>query len=249
MIGAAMLSAKASVKTGAGYVCSSLPLEAAPAMHGFAPEVIVVGRSMESVIEKVLWADTLVIGCGLGREEGTMDFIEALLLHPEVARKKVVIDADALYAIGERQLLEKGLDMSNTILTPHRGEFSRLCGRTVEEIGLHPMEITREFASRWKVNILLKGSPTIVCSPSGTVLLNDSGTEALATAGSGDVLAGMIGAISAKGVEIVAAAAAAAWLHGRAGDLACDVSSLVSSADLLNAIPLALSELFTVGEL
>ncbi|NTU93530.1 MAG: NAD(P)H-hydrate dehydratase [Chlorobiaceae bacterium] len=244
MLGAAMLSSRAAVKTGAGYVCASLPDGHAAAMHSFAPEVVVIGRELESLLEKARWADAIVIGCGLGRSDVSLDLVETLLSNPEVASKKLVIDADALYAIAERNLLMEGHGLEDAVVTPHAGECSRLSGLTAEEVNAAPIDVSRRLASSWNVNLLLKGRPTFIASPSGTVLIADSGTEALASAGTGDVLAGMIGALAAKGLDTLDAAAAAAWLHGRAGDLACDVSSLVSSLDVLQAIPQAVMELF-----
>ncbi len=248
MLGAAMLCAKAAVKTGAGYVCASLPEGHAAAMHGFAPEVVVIGRDPGQLLEKARWADAIVIGCGLGRSAASLDLVEALLRNGDVAGKKLVLDADALFAIAERGLLDLPHGLADAVVTPHAGECSRLSGLTAEEVTASPLELSRTLASNWNVNLLLKGRPTFIASPAGTVLISDSGTEALATAGSGDVLAGMIGTLAAKGLSTLDAAAAAAWLHGRAGDLACDVSSLVSSTDILQAIPLAVQELFEEEE-
>jgi len=248
MLGAAMLCARAAVKTGAGYVCASLPPGHASAMHGFAPEVVVIGREMESIVEKARWADAIVIGCGLGRSDDSQELVETLLLHPEIMAKKLVLDADAIFAIAERGIFDEGHSLEDAVITPHAGECSRLSGLTPEEIIASPVDISRSLASTLNVNLLLKGRPTFVASPSGTVLISDSGTEALASAGTGDVLAGMIGAMAAKGLDTLDAAAAAAWLHGRAGDLACDVSSLVSSVDVLQAIPQAVMELFEEEE-
>jgi hydroxyethylthiazole kinase-like uncharacterized protein yjeF len=248
MLGAAMLCARAAVKTGAGYVCASLPPGHAAAMHGFAPEVVVIGREREQLLEKARWADAIVLGCGLGRSTASLDLVEELLRHPEITAKKLVLDADALFAIAERGIFDEPHGLEDAILTPHAGECSRLSGLTAEEVAASPIELSRNLASNWNVNLLLKGRPTFVTSPAGTVLIADSGTEALATAGSGDVLAGMIGALAAKGLDTIDAAAASAWLHGRAGDLACDVSSLVSSIDLLQAIPNAIMELFEEEE-
>ncbi len=244
MIGAVMLASQAAVKTGAGYVCASLPPGNASAMHGFAPEVVVIGRDMETLVEKARWADAIVIGCGLGRSADAQDLVETLLRNPDFVGKKLVIDADALFAIAERGLFDDGQGFADAVITPHAGECSRLSGLSTDEVMASPIDISRSLASTWNVNLLLKGSPTFVASPAGTVLISDSGTEALASAGTGDVLAGMVGALAAKGVETLEAAAAAAWLHGRAGDLACDVSSLVSSSDVLQAIPQAIMELF-----
>ena len=244
MLGAAMLCARAAVKTGAGYVCASLPPGHASSMHSFAPEVVVIGREMSEILEKAAWADAIVIGCGLGRNAESQELVEALLRHPEVSAKKLVLDADALFAISERNLFEEGQGFEDAVVTPHAGECSRLSGLTVEELLAAPIDFSRSLSATWNVNVLLKGRPTFVASPAGTVLISDSGTEALASAGTGDVLAGMIGALAAKGLDTLDAAATAAWLHGRAGDLACDVSSLVSSVDLLQAIPQAVMELF-----
>ena len=248
MLGAAMLCARAAVGTGAGYVCASLPPGHATAMHGFAPEVVVIGRDRETLLEKARWADAIVIGCGLGRSAASQYLVEELLRHPEITGKKLVLDADALFAIAERGLFDDAHGFEDAIVTPHAVECCRLSGLTTKEVAAAPIDLSRTLASTWNVNLLLKGRPTFIASPSGTVLISDSGTEALATAGTGDVLAGMIGALAAKGAETLEAAAAAAWLHGRAGDLACDVSSLVSSVDLLQAIPKAIMELFEEEE-
>ncbi|NTW51054.1 MAG: NAD(P)H-hydrate dehydratase [Chlorobiaceae bacterium] len=248
MLGAALLSSKAAVKTGAGYVCVSLPEGHAATMHSFAPEVVVIGRDMNEILEKARWADAIVIGCGIGRSDAAQDLVEALLGHPDIASKKLVIDADALFAVAERNLFDEATALEDAVVTPHAGECSRLSGLTTEEILSSPIDISRNLASLWSVNMMLKGSPTFVASPAGVVLICESGTEALATAGTGDVLAGMIGALAAKGLDTRDAAAAAAWLHGRAGDLACDVSSLVSAMDVLQTIPQAVMELFESEE-
>lgn len=244
MIGAAVLSVKAAVHTGAGYVCASLPTDSMSIMHASVPEAIVVAQDMESILEKAIWADAVVIGCGLGRAPDTVEFIRELLGKPEMTEKKLVIDADALYALSVAGLLQEGLDLSSAILTPHYGEFSRLIGIPAETIARDPMTLAKEFSLRYGVNLLLKGSPSVLVSHDGRVLINDSGTEALSTAGSGDVLSGMIAAIAAKGAAIFDAGAAAAWFHGRAGDLADEVSSLVSASCILDAIPEAIHEIF-----
>jgi len=248
MTGAAMLAVRAAISCGAGYVCASLPEGAAASLHVVAPSATVVGRDMEAIREKAAWADAILIGCGLGRSPETVEWIGRLLDMPEIREKKLVLDADALYAIASAGigLAEKGL--SDALLTPHAGEFARLCGQTVEEIAGNPLEQVREYSATQRVNLLLKGRPTLVAAPSGDVLLNDSGTEALATAGSGDVLSGMIAALAAKGADTFSAGAAAAWFHGRAGDLANDISSLVSSEDVLRAIPEAIAEVFFAEE-
>ena len=248
MLGAAILSAKAAVKSGAGYVCLSVPIALASAIHIALPEVVVIGRDIDSIVEKAAWADAIIIGCGLGRDTEATDLVKQLLSRPEITQKKLILDADALYALSIVNASSLLKNCSDALLTPHYGEFSRLSGASVEEIAADPIEAARNYAGQNGVSILLKGAPTVIADPDGPVLLNTSGTEALATAGSGDVLAGIIVALAAKGADIVNAAAAASWFHGRAGDLASDVASLVSSGMVIDSLQQAFQEVFEVEE-
>ncbi len=248
MLGAAILSAKAALKTGAGYVCLSVPISLAAAIHTALPEVVVIGRDRDAIVEKAAWADAILIGCGLGRDTEVIHFFTQLLSRPEIHDKKLVLDADALYALssaGTQGILK---NCKQAVLTPHYGEFSRLCGASVEEIAADPIEAARSYARNNGVSLLLKGAPTVIAGVAGPVLLNTSGTEALATAGSGDVLSGVVVALAAKGADIFNAAAAGAWFHGRAGDLASDVASLVSSGMVVDALQQAFLEVFEVEE-
>jgi len=246
MLGAAILSVKAALTTGAGYVCVCVPLSLAGAIHTAVPEAVVIGRDMATILEKARWADAVMIGCGLGRDQTTIDFIMDLIASSEIAEKKLILDADALFAlasIGSTDLFDRCREV---VLTPHYGEFSRLSGISAEEIAANPIETARSYSRKHGVTILLKGNPTVIARKTGPVLLNTSGTEALAAAGSGDVLSGMIAALAAKGADIFNAAAAAAWFHGRAGDLASDVASLVSSGMVLYSIQEAIGEVFEI---
>ena len=244
MVGAAILSARAALKTGAGYICLSLPITLANTIHHAIPEAVVIGRDIATILEKASWADTILIGCGLGRDQNSINLVRKLLTCSEITEKKLILDADALYAISSTGLSEILSQCNNVLLTPHYGEFSRLSDIPTEEIASDPIEAAQHFARQHGVHILLKGNPTIIAGTDGPVLLNTSGTEALATAGSGDVLSGMIAALAAKGATLVNAAAAAAWFHGRAGDLASDISSLVSSGMVVDTIQQAIEEIF-----
>ncbi len=248
MVGAAIMSAKAALKTGAGYVALSVPLALANTIHLALPEAVVIGRDLSAILEKARWADAIVIGCGLGRDKAAIELVRTLLSSDEIREKKLILDADALYALSEGDTITLLSQCREVVLTPHYGEFSRLSGETVESIAADPIESAREFAQEHQVTLLLKGSPTVIAGADGTVLLNTSGTEALATAGSGDVLSGIIAALAAKGADIESAAAAAAWFHGRAGDLACDVASLVSAGMIIEAIQPAIQEIFEQEE-
>lgn len=249
MLGACLLATKAAVTSGAGYVCVSLPVEQTGPLHTYVPSATVIGRDFDSLREKAFWADAIVMGCGLGRENDTVSLVQKLLADPVVASKKLVLDADALFALSQNDFSFDKQHFQDILITPHAGEFSRLTGLSVDEILTAPMETARGFAAKNKVNLLLKGNPTCIARPSGDTLINNTGTEALSTAGTGDVLSGMIGAFAAKGVTTFHAGAAAAWFHGRAGDLASDISSLVSSEDVLDSIPAAISEAFDIEEL
>jgi len=244
MAGAAILAAKAAVKTGAGYVCLSLPISLANTIHLAVPEAVVLGRDIAAILEKARWADAILIGCGIGRDEETIALVKALLACSDIADKKLILDADALYALSAIGVSDALRQCNNVLLTPHYGEFSRLTNIPTEEIASDPIETAQLFARQHEVTVLLKGNPTVIAAEDGPALLNTSGTEALATAGSGDVLAGMIAALAAKSANLVNAAAAAAWFHGRAGDLASDVASLVSSGMVVDAIPQAIGEIF-----
>ncbi|NQU46003.1 MAG: NAD(P)H-hydrate dehydratase [Chlorobium sp.] len=244
MAGAAILSAGAAVKTGAGYLAVALPSALASAMHMAVPEAVVINQDLKAITKKAAWADTILIGPGLGRGKDSLDLVEALLTSPEITSRKLIFDADALYAIAERGLQSLLTTIPQVLLTPHYGEFAKLAGTSAEEAATDPIHSAMRFSGSHGTAVLLKGTPTLIANPSGTALLNTSGTEALATAGTGDVLSGIIAALSAKGETLADAAGAAAWLHGRAGDLAANVSSLVSATMVLDSIPAAIEELF-----
>ncbi len=126
MLGAAILSVKAALKTGAGYVCVSLPISLADVMHIALPEAVVIGRDIAAIAEKARWADVIMIGCGIGRDKSAIDFMAELLNCSDITTKKLILDADALYALSCIGMSDALSQMSDVVLTPHYGEFSRL---------------------------------------------------------------------------------------------------------------------------
>jgi NAD(P)H-hydrate epimerase len=133
----------------------------------------------------------------------------------------VLLDADALTVFeGDAPALGSLLGGRKAIVTPHVVEFSRLSGKSVEEILAAPFDVGRELASTLGCVVLLKGVPTVLTAPDGRSLVSAAGTPALATGGSGDVLAGVAGTLLAQIDDPLDAAACAAWIHGRAGELA-----------------------------
>jgi ADP-dependent NAD(P)H-hydrate dehydratase / NAD(P)H-hydrate epimerase len=144
-----------------------------------------------------------------------------------------VIDADGLFGLRR----EKRADA--TVLTPHSGELARLLDRDSEWVNAHRLEAVHECAERFGATVLLKGPDTIVAAPDGETVVSDAGPPSLATAGTGDVLTGVVAAFLAKGLPAVTAAAAAAVAHGRAAQLAPYATGLIAS-DLLELLPQAL---------
>ena len=144
-----------------------------------------------------------------------------------------VVDADALF---ELEPVKRG---APTVLTPHAGELARLLGTDAAWVGAHRLEAAQLGAEQFNAVLLLKGADTIIAAPGQGAVVSDFGPPALATAGTGDVLTGVVAAFLAKGLEPQLAAAAAAVAHGRAAQLAPYASGLVAS-DLLDTLPAAL---------
>jgi hydroxyethylthiazole kinase-like uncharacterized protein yjeF len=151
----------------------------------------------------------------------------------------VVVDADAIAAVPELVRHED----APLLLTPHAGELARLVGADRDDVEARRLHHARTAARELDAVVLLKGSTTVVARPDGRVRVNPTGTAALATAGSGDVLAGLAGALLAGGLDPFDAGSVAAWVHGLAGRLARDGGAPVSATDVLAALPAALGRL------
>jgi NAD(P)H-hydrate epimerase len=192
-------------------------------------------------LDQVKWADVLAIGPGLSMEEETSQLVRRLV---KKIRKPMVIDADGLNAFaGQADFL--GSKNGQRILTPHYGELSRLIGRSINQICKEPIETVREFSRQWNSVLILKGAPTLIGEPSGRIFINPTGNSGLATAGSGDVLTGMITGFLAQGISVLDAALCGVYCHGLAGDVAADLygeRSLMAN-DLLDVLPEVLQDL------
>ncbi|MCU0312237.1 MAG: NAD(P)H-hydrate dehydratase [Acidimicrobiales bacterium] len=240
MSGAAALCAAAAARSGAGYVRLSTP--------GGLPR----GAPVEAVLTDLPgegWASAvvgdldrfraLVVGNGLGTAAGTIDEVRRLVAAAAERGLPTVVDADGITALGRDAA---GVVGPTTVLTPHDGEFARLAGAPP---GPDRVEAARRLASDVGAVVLLKGRATVVAAPDGEVLVSTTGDRRLATAGTGDVLAGVIGALLAQGLPPLRAAAAGAFLHGRAGALGWP-RGLVAG-DLPGAVPAALAEVTALG--
>jgi NAD(P)H-hydrate epimerase len=183
----------------------------------------------------------LAIGPGIGSIPETAELVRTVVNR---RRLPVVLDADGLNAFaGCMDTFHSGGDLAEAVLTPHPGEMSRLAGVGTAEIQAHRVEKAREFAQKYKVNLVLKGYRTLTAAPDGNVWVNPTGNPGMATGGTGDVLTGMIAGLVAQYRDrpISEVAAAAAYLHGLAGDLAAKEmgqASLIAS-DLIGALPRA----------
>jgi NAD(P)H-hydrate epimerase len=236
MDGAAVLVASGAQRAGAGYVRHSSP--GVPGGASAAMPIEVVHTPLPAhgwaatVLEQIDRFAAVVVGNGLGTGPDVADDVRRLLDGTTVT---TVVDADAITALGRSAGEVTG---PHVVLTPHDGEFARLAGQPP---GPDRIAAARDLAAHLGAVVLLKGGPTVVASPAGHVLVVATGDARLATAGTGDVLAGVIGALAARGVAPFEAAAAGAFLHGAAGALGWR-DGLVAG-DLLGLLPVVLDRI------
>jgi hydroxyethylthiazole kinase-like uncharacterized protein yjeF len=222
--GAAILAARGALRGGAGLVTVFCAESLEALVVGALPEAMTFGlpesggalaeRGARDLLRALPGYDALVVGPGLGAASGTVRFLEELL--PQ-ARLPVVADADALNAFAGRPAFFARRPAA-TILTPHPGEAARLLACSTSRVQADRLGSARALARRARAVAVLKGAHTLVAAPGGEVAVNPTGTPLLATAGSGDVLAGLVGALLAGGLAPRAAAVAGAWLHGAAAE-------------------------------
>ncbi len=235
MGGAAILAATGALRSGAGLVkvCTS-PGNVA-AIHGRLPEAL-VAPMLDAAAAVDNWADAVLIGPGLGTDGATRDFVRAFVTG---WRGPLIVDAGALDAYaGDLDGLALALHGRPAIITPHPGEMARLTGQDVRHVLGNRFDIGLEVSRKLGATVLLKGTPTVVSGPDGTRDVVASGTQALATGGSGDALGGMVATLLAQGSEPRVAAASAAWVHGRAAELTPGVRGY-RLTDILDRLPLA----------
>ncbi len=222
--GAAALSALGALRGGAGLVTVATRPAAVDPVLSHSPELMAVElpaegalglRDLNALLEAADGKDAVVIGPGIARDDQTHTLLEALL---EELHVPCVLDADALNALaGHLDVLEKA--QSALILTPHPGEMSRLTGKSTAEVQRDRIGVAREFVKAHPSMLVLKGARTLITRDDGTIFVNPTGNPGMATAGSGDVLSGVLGALLAQGLLPSDAAITGVWAHGQAGDL------------------------------
>lgn len=224
--GAAALASDAAVKAGAGLVSLYTPLSSRDVLaikltevmvHGLLERMpgILGGGAASDVASSAEAADVLAIGPGLGTSESTQEAVRTIL---QKITTPVVIDADALTALaGHTEIL--AVMQAQKVLTPHPGEMARLTGLEIAEIEADRINIAKKYAEEWQAIVVLKGAPTVIGCPNGTVYVNSTGNSSLATGGSGDVLTGIIAGLAAQEISLQEAAICGVYLHGLAAEL------------------------------
>lgn len=230
MSGAATLSAKAALRTGAGLARVFTHKENFSAVSSALPEAVMLlyeeSLDYELLASEVKRADAVLVGCGLGKSQMSREIVEIVLKN---ISSPLVIDADGLNIIsGNPQFWDymSAEQRKQTVITPHPKEMSRLCGRSVNEILERPVQSAEEFSQKYGVITLLKDHNTVITNGE-TVYINNSGNAGMATAGSGDVLGGilvsMLGNSTLEARSILHKVAIGAYLHGLSGDFAAEL--------------------------
>ncbi len=227
--GAAGMAAKAALKTGAGLVTVATPGSCLTLVARSMPELMTeplpetdegtpAASASERILKLLRGKDALMLGPGISTNPETAEMVLGLL--PEV-KVPAVIDADGLNIIAERPEVLKTLKQP-AVLTPHPGEFARLCGESTRNVVREKLRLAPEFAREYGVYLVLKGHRTLTAAPDGRVFVNPTGNPGMATGGTGDVLSGMLGSMIMQGPDFLKSVLAAIYVHGLSGDLAVE---------------------------
>jgi NAD(P)H-hydrate epimerase len=227
MAGAAALAARGALRAGAGLVTAALPASIAPPLFPDLPEAMLLplpddahpaaGTDAAAVIERLPRVSALAVGPGLSRGAGPARLVRDLCAAAELP---LLLDADALHALAAAGPQAIARRRTPAVLTPHPGELARLIGTSAAAVQADRLGAARACAAQFNAVVVLKGSRTVVAPPVGPLWINPTGNPAMAAAGMGDVLTGVIAAHLARDMAPLAAALLGAYLHGLAGDLA-----------------------------
>ena len=244
--GAPFLCGKSSLKAGSGLVYSIVPKSIRDILSVKFTEEIVISveddkkgffnlSSMDEILNQISEMDALALGPGIARDEETKEVVFEVLKN---FKGPIVLDADGLY------FLSFDLDVlyerkGPTVITPHMGEFSRLIKLSPEDIKLNKIKYSKNFSAKYNVITVLKGVNTIVASPQGNVYVNRTGNPGMATAGSGDVLTGIILSLLGQGIDEFHSSMLGVYVHGLSGDLAklSKGEYGMTAGDIMNSIP------------
>lgn len=254
MTGAAYLSVMGALRSGVGLVTAAFPQTS---YAGIAPKLTeplllplepnfdgtFAFSAMADIIKASKRASALLVGCGIGFNKDTTMLVQNLIKEIKIP---MIIDADGINALSTNiDILKEA--QAPIILTPHPGEMSRLCGKSIAEIIANPVKTAEEFASKYGVTVVLKTANTVVCNPKTSgIYINTTGNSGLSKGGSGDLLAGIMVSLAAQGMLPFDAAVCAVFLHGLAADAVARNSSMTGMlpSDVMNYLP----ELFSKFE-
>jgi NAD(P)H-hydrate epimerase len=245
--GAAALAVQGALRAGAGLVTLAAIDAVRGAVAAQVPEVThlplpeeggpVAGGAGDVIARALPRFDVLLIGPGLGQSEGVRAVVRGVLTAPGCEGLPVVIDADALNALSRWRCWSSEVK-ARGVLTPHPGELSRLTGESIGVLQADRLGAARRWAAAWGQTLVLKGAHTVVAAPGGRALVSPFATAALATAGTGDVLAGAIAGLLAQGADPFTAAGLEVYLHGAAAEAFRD--ALGDSGLVAGDLPVAL---------
>ncbi len=264
--GAAYLASAAAYRAGCGLVTAAVPAAIQPTIASLMPEATFLPLPDASgvlapaavPILTAAWGDydAILLGPGLTATAPAQDFLTALLPHLAAwvagagdDGPRLVVDADGLNLLARRPDWPAALP-AHSVLTPHPGEMARLRGTDIATVNADRVAMAREAAAGWGHVVVLKGAFTVIAAPDGRVTVNPFATSALAKAGTGDVLAGLVVGLMAQGLAPFEAAVLGAWVHGQAGQIAAATHGARSTlaGDVLNAVPEAFRGLEDEGE-
>jgi hydroxyethylthiazole kinase-like uncharacterized protein yjeF len=250
MPGAAILASTAALRAGAGKVRVGTAEEATLAVGTAVPELFVLAiaegkrraSSLKAILDSAAKADAVLIGPGMRDQDAIRTLLPELLVIEDL--RALLIDASALAIAGKFLAHRKSLG-AKTIITPHAAEMASLCDLSVEKVERDSQRIASQAAQRFQSIVVLKGAETVICSESGPTYLNRRGNVGLATAGSGDVLAGILAGLCARGATPLRAAIWGVALHARAGEnLARRVGPIGYLArEIIDQIPLIIRQI------
>lgn len=245
MMGAAVLSARGALRAGAGKVTIHGPAGGNGIAQTAVPSAMYVDDKNITHITSVPYNeryDSFAIGPGIGTASDTIDALESLLKSTKAAGRRVVLDADALNCLAERPNLLNFITQVS-IITPHAGEFDRLFGQS--ETSEERLKKAIRAAEDYRIIIVLKGHNTAIVRPDGKVMFNTTGTPAMATAGSGDVLTGIIAGLIGQGMKSEIAAFVGPYIHGLAGEIAASRHGEygVTADDIASCVGMAINEI------
>ena len=245
MAGAAYLNAHAAYMTGAGLVRIYTSSDNREILQTLLPEAIITTYeeyNKEELLSLLTWADSVCIGSGLGMSRLSEKILKTVI---EYVKVPCLIDADGLNLLAENKNYLNQMAERRFVITPHMKEMSRLTGISVEELKADRIQILKDFISRYRITCVLKDSRTLIASEEKGIRMNLTGNSAMAKAGSGDVLAGVISGWMAQGKEAEDAAELGTYIHGLSGDLAKFEKGVysVTARDLIEYISKALMKL------